>query len=108
MRRERAGAHRQIFRHEIDKHGGEDQDEAKPETPIAVGEFPVRAVGRRAALPSGLMLVRMVPYLDAWVIESSFPSRGFAPLPVPDFRQVLAMLVDVLLMLDELVLHQLL
>ena len=30
------------------------------------------------------------------------------PLPVPDFRQVLAVLVDVMLMLDELVLHLLL
>ena len=31
-----------------------------------------------------------------------------APLPVPDFRHVLAVLVDVLLVLDELVLHHLL
>ena len=31
-----------------------------------------------------------------------------APLPVPDLRQVLPVLVDVLLVLDELVLHELL
>ena len=39
-----------------------------------------------------------------------FPYFRFAstPLPVPDFRHVLSVLVDVLLMLDKLVLHHLL
>ena len=34
-----------------------------------------------------------------------FASVGRAPLPVPDFRQILAVFVDVLLVLDEFVPH---
>jgi hypothetical protein len=60
MRRGRAGPHGQIFRHEIDKHGGEDQDQSEPETPIAMGEFPIGAMGRRAILPTSLILVQTV------------------------------------------------
>jgi hypothetical protein len=33
---------------------------------------------------------------------------GVAPLPIPDFRQVLAVLFDVFYVLDELALHNLL
>ena len=38
---------------------------------------------------------------------SRFAFIGFAPLPVSDLGQVLAVLVDVSLVLDELVLHHL-
>ncbi len=44
--------------------------------------------------------------------RSRYVSEGLhslvVPLPVPNFRQVLAVLIDVLLVLDELVLHHLL
>ena len=53
------------------------------------------------------------PIIPMWLCrwkptKSSGKSESVAPLPVPDFRHVLAMLIDVLLMLDQLVLHLLL
>jgi hypothetical protein len=44
---------------------------------------------------------------DACAVYAGLP-EGRTPLPVPDFRHVLAVFVDVQLMLDELVLHLLL
>ena len=40
--------------------------------------------------------------------SASFLRFALAPLPVPDFRHILAVLVDVVLMLNELVAHLLL
>src|ERR1700677_1667730 len=58
-------------------------------------------------LPSPAALCH--PLSGLWRFPSaSWQSRGIAPFPISDLGQVLAVLLDVLFMLDEFVLHDLL
>src|SRR5580658_4557040 len=99
---------------------------------VAIAEYPsltnrtarkscAEQVGQTSAAPQPILIDR---FEAQWIqtrfdhdvaLYSSLSSIGqchhgsrFAPLPIPDFRHVLTVLVDVVLVLDELVLHHLL
>ena len=93
---------RKIVAHHINRDRNRDQNHAYPESPAPMNAFPGGRIVIDFAVPLHYRGARSC-------FRSLLSTRGtIRPFPVPDFRQVLTVFIDVMLMLDQLVLHHLL
>ena len=108
----------QVDGHHIDRDGRKHENQPDPEAPVTMRVLPIgRGVPRDMfpiyrclTLMNVLTLVHGLPFDCVPISEGLYAhvhSFGVAPLPIPDFRQILAMFVDVMFVLTRrLQLHE--